>query len=295
MARALMGEQAVVPWSGDVDPAASPPAAVDLVLLPEVTRVPGLAQALRRSGVPAATLRLRHLGELPQAVQRLGQWLGKPRPARELASSYLRRIQRVRARTDPLPEAMRPPVVVWVWANPPVWAGPATPPAVLVRWAGGRLVTRPGVHPSSTAGAGALAGDTGGRPPAHAGGSRAGLGRWLPSPWRQVSWWPGGGGWLTGPWTLRGTWPQGTRVLTPLLRAAEGVVGKEAVLPPGLRLLPWYHMPPGQLLAAGPDTVHGLERMAAWLHPELFPDLDVEPLQPLAVPSRARARPPSGP
>ena len=271
LSRALLGETGVVPWPGAGEPVTSPPQ-VDLVLLPEVTRVPGLAQVLRRSGVSAATLRLRHVGELPAAVERLGQWLGKPGPARRLASHYRVRIQRIRARTEPLRGGQRPPVLVWVWHQPPVWAGEGTPPAVLVQWAGGRLVVGPGIGPKP--------GD-GGTPTKLSGLRPPGPISWL---WPR-SRWLDGGGWRTGSWGAQAPWPAGTRVLTPLLAAVGEAAGAEVPLPAPLARLPWYFMPPRELLAGGPDAVTGLERLAAWLHPELFSDLDVKPLPLLSAPA----------
>ncbi|HEY8393523.1 MAG TPA: ABC transporter substrate-binding protein [Thermaerobacter sp.] len=267
----LLPDQAVVPVEpGEDEVERLRAAAPDLVLLPEVTRTPGLARRLRATGMAAATVRLRRVTELPGAVARVGAWLGRPARGRALAASYGRRLARVAGRTQPLGPAARPPVLVLVWNDPPVVAGPASPVAELVALAGGRLVPQLPAGGPVGQGAGQKAGRRllAGGLPARAGqrlAALAGLARGH------------GGAWIAGEAAVsiaRGAGiPPGTRIVTPLRRpgsvpAPAGDQGAPAAL---------YYLPPGQLLGAGPEALTGLERLAVWLHPRRFPGLQAEP------------------
>ncbi|HEY8552419.1 MAG TPA: ABC transporter substrate-binding protein [Thermaerobacter sp.] len=237
LARALLGDEAVTELPAGTEEQHLRRGAADLVLLPAVTRQPGLARRLRARGWPAATLAWRDVGELPAAALRLAGWVHRLAQGRELAASYAGRLARIQAALAAVAPSQRPPVLVLAWDRPPVWAGPGSPAATLVERAGGRVVSNHGHQPT----------------PAR---SRGGLSPLLGRMGRLA----GPGAWLAGEEAWRTTrWPTSTRVVTPLLSPVVPPGG-----PPAATAL---YLPPDQLLGAGPQALEGLERLAAWLHP----------------------------
>ncbi|QIA26462.1 ABC transporter substrate-binding protein [Thermaerobacter sp. PB12/4term] len=247
LARALLGEEAVIVLPAGAEEQHLRESGAGLVVLPAVTRQPGLAGRLRALGWPAATLRWRDVDQLPAAARRLAGWLNQPGRGQELATAYRRRLDRVAAAVAGVPEAERPVVVVLAWDQPPVWAQPGSPVATLVRRAGGRLPAE-------------------GRPGERAWGT--GIASWWHRPGSR---WGGlarlivpagaGAGWQAGEegWRALGR-PGPVRVVTPLWTP---------VVPPGGPAVGTaLYLPPAQLLGAGPAALEGLERLAAWLYPE---------------------------
>lgn len=292
LVQALLGDAAVTVLPPGAEEQALRPGLADLVLLPEVTRRPGLAGRLRARGWPAATLRWRDVTQLPDATLRLAAWLNRVDRGRELAATYARRLAGVEAAVAAIPPAQRPPVLVLAWDRPPVWAGAGSPAAILVERAGGRLVTGGAAEnaarwPAGPAGrlAGGRArwgaGDAAGAGPAGGDGGR-GAARPSGGHARPGAVWLAGslGGraaaWLAGEEAWRAaSWPAGTRVVTSLLTPAVPPGGPEAATA--------LYLPPAQLLGAGPEALQGLERLAAWLHPGRTGDAG-EPLRMVPLP-----------
>ena len=238
LARALLGEGAVTELPAGMEEQHLRRRAADLVLLPAVTRQPGLARRLRARGWPAATLVWTDVEGLPAAALRLAGWVDRRDRGQELAATYARRLARIEAALATVPSSQRPPVLVLAWDRPPVWAGPGSPAATLVERAGGRMAPGHGRDPT----------------PAR---SRGGWVHLL----RRGTGLAGPGAWLAGEERWRHShWPASTRVVTPLLRPMVPPGG-----PPAATAL---YLPPDQLLGAGPQALDGLERLAAWLHPD---------------------------
>ncbi|HEY8416153.1 MAG TPA: ABC transporter substrate-binding protein [Thermaerobacter sp.] len=234
--RELLPAGAVVPVEpGDDEVERLRAVAPDLVLLPEVTRTPGLARRLRAAGLAGVTVRMRRVTELPDAAARVGEWLGRPARGRALAAAYGARLERVAARTRDLQAAARPPVLVLAWKDPPVVAGPASPVAELVALAGGRLV------PASPGGAAWMAGE------AVARGTGVPAGTRIVTPLLQPGPWPLRGGGPRGPATLHYLPPgqllgAGPEALTGLERLAAWLHPRRF---PGLRAEPPIRLGPG--------------------------------------------------
>ena len=260
LARALLGGEdggtvTVLPPGAEIQHLR--PGAVDLVLLPAVTRQPGLARTLRARGWAVATLRWQDVGELPAAAERLAGWLHRPGRGREVAGAYRRRLHRVAAAVGSVPWPQRPPVLVLAWDQPPVWAGPGSPAAALVERAGGRLLDGGGIGRAGEP----VPPRSGWRARLGALARRAGLASLVSGP-----------GWQTGEDRWRSLpWSPAVRVVTPLLAPAVPAV------PGGPPVATALYLPPGQLLGVGPAALDGLERLAAWLHPDRLPSPDDGP------------------
>lgn len=106
-----------------------------LVLLYATPDNRAAADALARAGIRTMALRVDRIAQWHLLVQRLGVALGVEPSARAVRDSVQRTLDRVRARTEPLPAR---PTVVWpVWDTPPMVIGGGSYLDELITIAGG--------------------------------------------------------------------------------------------------------------------------------------------------------------
>ncbi len=110
------------------------------VVIAESAEVAGHERMLRNAGIRVVVIDCKRLELIPAMIMRIGEASGASKQAEAIVRRWTSRRDRIASKTAPLPLAARPVVMVDLWEDPLMVAGPGSFVEQLIQLAGGRNV-----------------------------------------------------------------------------------------------------------------------------------------------------------
>jgi len=110
------------------------------LVIAESGEVAGHEKMLKNAGIQVVVIDCKHLELIPAMIMRIGEATRATERAQALVREWTARRDRIASKTAPLPLAARPVVMVDLWEDPLMVAGPGSFVDELIQLAGGRNV-----------------------------------------------------------------------------------------------------------------------------------------------------------